>query len=483
MAWDARANNLKRSQHRFVISDCSYTWQGYETLLHKKGISASRIMVDFDEATEEEVKAVYGEAEGHVSVFMKGDLCAILGSLKKLTSVLNARSAKVAVTVYCPLPANWLYRMMFSLVRDKNKLRNIRIVHLSRSCQDILNDRFPKLDETAYLEKQSTDCFTKGLTQRELDAVLAYYRGISVKIQAEVSGLAIKTLYTHRKEGLRKLQLINTLLKQGAVFRGAFGAINDYGDNKSSDFGENFARALLTKEIYPVYQIITNGEKKGIGFEILLRWNRNGVILKPADFLANLHDKNIWLQLTALVIDAAVRGVNKYNGKYYFAINIPPELASGHALPGMAKKAVEMLRSALWAKNLVFEFAETIDVTQDKTIPDTMQRLRKTGCRLFLDDCFSSDHVMFPVRQIRFDGLKLDKDIVDKFAANDSDYNLIKAMQFYSDMTGGACVAEGVDSEEKFKKLTALGIKSFQGYYLSRAVKEEDLDFMVRKFS
>ena len=194
-------------------------------------------------------------------------------------------------------------------------------------------------------------------------------------------------------------------------------------------------------------------------------------------------DIEIWLKITALVIHAAVSGINKYNGKYYFSVNIPPQLASGNALPGMAKKATEMLFRPQWADKLVFEFAETIDVTKDTAIPETMRKLRNTGCRLFLDDCFSNHHTMFPVRHIHFDGLKLDRDIVEQFVANDNDYNLIKAIQIYSDMTGSEYVAEGVDSEEKFEKLIALGVKNFQGYYLSRAVREDELDRMVRLFS
>lgn len=483
MASEPRANFLKRFQNRYVISACSYTWQGYEMLLNHTGIIASRIMVDRDEASQDEVNAVYASAGATVSVFLKGDICDILGSLKKLIVLLNAKPGKVTVLIYSQLPANWLYRTLFSLIRDKNKLRDVRVANLSHACQDIVMAVFPQLEEAAFRERQIKDYFTKGLTSRELDSVLAFYRGTSVKDQSKACGLAIKTIYVYRQEGLRKLQLINTFLTRGAQFREAFYATSVHLHSDPPDSGGHFMKALLNKEIFPVYQIITDGEKKGIGFEILLRWNRNGIILKPADFLRNLHDKTVWVQLTALVIDAAVRGVNKYSGKYYFSVNIPPELASGNALPGMAKKAVELLRDVHWAEKLVFEFAETIDVTQDKAIPDTMQRLRNTGCRLFLDDCFSSDHVMFPVRQIPFDGLKLDKDIVDKFAANDSDFSLIKAMQYYSDIAGVACVAEGVDSEEKFNTLSAAGIKSFQGYYLARAVKEEDLDFLVRKFS
>ncbi|MGC8401365.1 EAL domain-containing protein [Enterobacter mori] len=235
--------------------------------------------------------------------------------------------------------------------------------------------------------------------------------------------------------------------------------------------------------MFPAYQIITDRDKKGVGFEILIRWNKNGKIVKPASFLNDISHHEIWLKITALVIHAAVCGINKYNGKFYFSVNIPPRLASGNALPDMARKATGMLLKPQWAEKLVFEFAESIDVMKDSRIPETMRLLRNTGCRLFLDDCFSNHHTLFPVRQVHFDGLKLDRDIVEHFVANDNDYHLIKAIQIYSDMTGTDCIAEGVDSEEKFEKLVELGVKSFQGYYLSRAVKEEELDRMVRMFS
>lgn len=90
---------------------------------------------------------------------------------------------------------------------------------------------------------------------------------------------------------------------------------------------------------------------------------------------------------------------------------------------------------------------------------------------------------MFLVRQVYFDGLKFDWDIVGKFVVNDNDYKFIKVIQIYSDMIGSECIVEGVDSEEKFEKLVVLGVKSFQGYYFFYVVKEEELDCMVRLFS
>lgn len=120
----------------------------------------------------------------------------------------------------------------------------------------------------------------------------------------------------------------------------------------------------------------------------------------------------------------------------------------------MAKKAVEMLLKPQWAGKLVFELAETIDVTKDPNIPVTLQRLRAEGCRLFLDDCFSRNYAMLPIRQINVDGLKLDRDIVEHFVANDNDNSIIKAIQIYSDMTGRNALRKASIAKKNLKNLS-----------------------------
>lgn len=487
MAQNMYHENTACHEQEFVISTCGFTFQGYSLFLKEQGIGASRIQFDADDVRQQDVKNMLLNHDAIISVFLGRDIVNLLESLKKLASVLNALPVIKRVTLYGTIPDSWLQQTLGSLLNSKSKLSRIRIASLSDITECVKNNpkavkncaRLLREGNLAYSYKDSL----KGLTKREVDVLLNFYRGMSVKEQCKIMGLSDKTIYTHRKEGIRKLHHIRLWLNDPNAFKmECAGGRKIEKEALTSREAEVF-NALLKREIFPAYQIITDRYKKGVGFEILLRWNQNGKILKPTAFLCDISNVEIWLKITALVIHAAVSGINKYNGKYYFSVNIPPPLATGNALPGMAKKATEMLLNPQWSEKLVFEFAETIDVTKDHTIPETMQRLRNTGCRLFLDDCFSSHHTLFPVRHVHFDGLKLDRDIVDNFVANDNDYNLIKAIQFYSDMTGSDCIAEGVDSEEKFDKLVALGVKSFQGYYLSKAVKEEELDRMVRLFS
>lgn len=474
-------------EQSFVISACGFTFQGYSLMLNKYGIQASHIHFNGDEVSPQDVENILVNHNARIVVFLGKGIINLLESLKRLASVLNALPVIRRVTLYGDIPDGWLYRTLGSLLNNTHQLSLIRIASISDiiSCLDTHHNGF--MDRSRLLRDYnkaiSAQENLKWLTRREIDVLLHFYRGMSVKQLCDKMALSNKTVYTHRKEGVLKLHLIKRWLHDPHNFK-AEGSIKRQTQNAGfTDKEVEIFKALHNKEIFPAYQIITDRDKKGVGFEILIRWNKNGKIVKPASFLTDICNYEIWLKMTALVIHAAVSGINKYNGKYYFSVNIPPRLASGNALPDMARKAISMLLKPQWAEKLVFEFAEDIDVTKDKRIPETMRHLRNTGCRLFLDDCFSNHQTMFPVRQVHFDGLKLDRDIVEHFVANDNDYNLIKAIQIYSDMTGTDCIAEGVDSEEKFEKLAAMGIKNFQGYYLSRAVKEEELDRMVRMFS
>lgn len=410
-------------EHKFVISTCGFTFQGYRLILNQYGIQASHIHFDGDEASQQDLENILINQSAHIVVFLGKGIVSLLESLKRLASVLNALPVIRRVTLYGDIPDGWLYRTLGTLLNNSYQLSLIRIARVSdvvtgsQTHHHVFKDRSYLLRDR-YKDNSSQDN-VKWLTKREIDVLLNFYRGISVKEMCDEMGLSNKTVYTHRKEGVLKLRLIKRWLHDSHNFNTERSIKRRSQNTEFTDKEAEIFNALYKKEIFPAYQIITDRDKKGVGFEILIRWNKNGKIVKPASFLTDISNHEIWLKITALVIHAAVSGINKYNGKYYFSVNIPPRLASGNALPDMAKKAIDMLLKPQWAEKLVFEFAEDIDVTKDKRIPETMRHLRNTGCRLFLDDCFSNHQTMFPVRQVHFDGLKLDRDIVEHFVAND----------------------------------------------------------------
>lgn len=144
----------------------------------------------------------------------------------------------------------------------------------------------------------------------------------------------------------------------------------------------------------------------------------------------------------------------------------------------MLKTAKQQLYPPQRTDRLVLEFAETIEFSKREKIAANVDELKRLGFRIMLDDCFSQGSVMFPVRQIQFSEYKLDRCIINDMQRDPHALALIKSLNYYCTLTGSRCVAEGVDSAEKFALLKALGIDRFQGYLISPPVGGE----MVEKF-
>lgn len=90
---------------------------------------------------------------------------------------------------------------------------------------------------------------------------------------------------------------------------------------------------------------------------------------------------------------------------------------------------------------------------------------------------------MFPVRTMRFCAYKLDMSIVNDMQHDPHALALIRSLIFYCQLTGSRCIAEGVDSMEKFNKLQALGVDRFQGNYLSAPVGRENVAELLQPLS
>lgn len=482
MDWINQAVARKRDKKIYVISACSFAYKGLASLLARQNIQIFRIAVDVDNCPEKEKERLCVENDSRIDVLLSEEIKATLTAIKKLAEILNYFPTPVPVIIYCRLPSSWLFRMLNTLITDKRKLSTIRLANASLACHALMNSKLPLLETAGRREESLSGYSYKGLTARELDAVLSFYMGCSVKFQSDMTGLSGKTIYNHRQIGLRKLQFIQGVLHGGIKKRMPYQDVESPFSDAVHSKVKREAAAIEAKQIFPVFQVVVTREKKIFGFEILLKCRQKGYIQKSRVFSYLLKNRKICLELTALVINTAVRCINKYNGKYSFSVNIPPKLASDEALTRMAKKAVQLLNDPLWAKKLIFEFSETIDVVSDKKVPETMTRLREIGCKLFLDDCFSDGRVMFPVRQIQFDGIKLDRDLVEKSVSSEIDRRLLKTILYYCEMTGSVCAAEGVDSEQKFTSLVDVGIRQFQGCYLSEPTSEAGIDGIVCKF-
>ncbi|QZY80900.1 EAL domain-containing protein [Klebsiella sp. CTHL.F3a] len=326
-------------------------------------------------------------------------------------------------------------------------------------------------------EKSGID--TPALTLREAEALIDYFSLPGSTLVPRNSQVAPKTLYNQRKSGLKKMvensaELARRLSGASRRWKAAIAP-----DELSSGEKE-FIAGIEMQEVYPVFQPIVDTSRQICGVEILTRWCQKGKNIPPETFIPELKSESVLLLLTAMGLKNAIDGINRYDGKVFFSVNIHSKLAGCSGLIRMCAEACRQIKNMQWRNRLVLEYSEKSDFHKSHDIIDVLESISTLGVTLYLDDCFSEGSVFFPVRKYSFDGYKLDKSIVDNILTSKEDMALITSLAGYCSMTGRHCIAEGVEDMFTFEKLKKLGIELFQGYLFYKPVSITDLTSLIQ---
>ncbi|WP_367300379.1 EAL domain-containing protein [Hafnia alvei] len=227
-------------------------------------------------------------------------------------------------------------------------------------------------------------------------------------------------------------------------------------------------KALADGAIFPFYQPVVNRDKHILGYELLMRWQIGDDILSPAAFMANFHSSRLWQQLTEMMVHSAINTILHFRGSITFAVNLPDCLLYEDWIEHIMGKARYRLVDKALMSRLVFEISEQSILTDLSEGARAIALLRENGCRVYLDDCFGETSVIFPVKNIPLDGFKIDKSIADTFQNNTYHEHLIRSLIYFCCLNQTICIAEGVDVQDKFEALAALGINAFQGYLIGK---------------
>lgn len=418
-----------------------------------------------------------------VVVYLPDDPYWLLLTLQHAASLLRQMRRPMSMLILSRLSASWLWPTLQKLTKNPQALACVRMSSSDLPCAQLAAllrggcTSSPRLALQAQRERQSGFPHYEGLTPKEVLALVDLFHGDSIRQQSQTRQRSHKTLYCQRMSGLRKMA-------------GPFPSLTAHLPHARqmpqtetlSAFEREFMQAIHSRQWYTVFQPIVNQHLRLQGFELLARWYRDGHILTPGKFLPPIRSHYAWLLLTASTIQQAVRQINACEGRYYFSVNIPPCLANHHALVPMMDAARRQLHDPAWTPQLVLECAETTDLRPDEQRATSLLRLQSQGFRIMLDDCFSHNSVILPVRTLRFSDYKLDKSIVDDCQHDAHARALVKSLVYFAELTGSGCIAEGVDSEKKLEMLRGMGVTGYQGYFISLPVTERELGGVMGRY-
>jgi diguanylate cyclase (GGDEF)-like protein/PAS domain S-box-containing protein len=243
-------------------------------------------------------------------------------------------------------------------------------------------------------------------------------------------------------------------------------------------------RALDERQLVLYYQpkaVLADGEVHAV--EALLRWNHpvRGLVA-PDEFIPTAQRTGLIKPLTLYVIDEALRQCRSWQDdglRLAIAVNLSARNLLEADFPTQVARLLEC-----WNVEpglLDFEITESAmlaDPTRTKLILDELSVM---GIRLSIDDFGTGYSSLAYLKRLPVSEIKVDRSFVMNMDEDEDDATIVRSTIELGRNLGLDVVAEGVESEQVWKRLKALGCTVAQGYYLSRPVPAPELQEWVRQ--
>jgi predicted signal transduction protein with EAL and GGDEF domain len=219
-----------------------------------------------------------------------------------------------------------------------------------------------------------------------------------------------------------------------------------------------------------VYQPISDlatGELRAL--EALARWDHPELgHISPAEFIPAAEQINVIKELSDTLLAQAAAEAGRWAETVRLSFNLS---AVQLCTEGSAKRILAILALVgMDPRRLQVEVTETALLVDFSVARENLQALRTAGARIVLDD-FGAGHASISyLREMQFDGIKLDGSLIVQATESLRSRRLLKGVVELCTSLGLPCVAEHIETEEQRALLREFGCRDGQGYLLSRPV-------------
>lgn len=237
---------------------------------------------------------------------------------------------------------------------------------------------------------------------------------------------------------------------------------------------EALRRPGVEEEMRLVFQPICDlksGELRA--FEALARWEHSEIgPVSPAEFIPIAEHINVIGPITEALLRRAANEARHWAAAIKLSFNVS---AVQLCARGSSKRLLAILQEAgLHPSQLRVELTETALLADYEVARANLSELRTAGARILLDD-FGAGHASVSyLREMRFDGLKLDGSLLSRVSESLRSQQLLSGVLGLSQSMGLSTIAEHIETQEQLDLLRRLGCVEGQGYFISRPLSPEE---------
>jgi diguanylate cyclase (GGDEF)-like protein len=244
-------------------------------------------------------------------------------------------------------------------------------------------------------------------------------------------------------------------------------------------------QALERNELRLHYQPMLDVTSRNVvGFEALMRWQRNGELVAPAQFIPLAEQAGLIVPLTDWVVGEALRQSAEWASVGHsqrISINVGAKAvgASSHLETVIARAAAE---HGVLASQLTVEVTETDVMTDPALASRTLAGIKNLGVRVAIDDFGTGYSSLGYLNRLPLDEVKIDRSFISRLLRDPQTSAIVRAAIDLSHALGLDAVAEGVEDAATMERLTLLGCDRVQGYFIARPMPADAVLPWLQRF-
>lgn len=251
----------------------------------------------------------------------------------------------------------------------------------------------------------------------------------------------------------------------------------------SIELENKLKKAVYNKDFYMYYQPqYYTGNRRLRGVEALIRWkDEESHMISPATFIPVAEKNGSIISIGNWVVEESVKQYALWRKQFGFpfimSINIS---ALQYKKDNFVDSIVEVLNKYKVRPNEIeLEITESVLIDDFKAVSERLKVLRDYGIRISLDDFGTGFSSLSYLKKLPIDTLKIDKSFIDTVMTDsatrvitESIINMVKSLGFES-------IAEGVEEEQQYKYLHAIGCDVIQGYLFSKPLSPKEFETVL----
>lgn len=246
-----------------------------------------------------------------------------------------------------------------------------------------------------------------------------------------------------------------------------------------------FDKAIENREFIVYYQPkVEVCEKKIIGAEALVRWNRQGEIVNPIKFIPTLEKEGKVCALDFYVLEEVCRMLKKWQECGREPVCISSNFSRKHLDdPNFVKKVTEIVdKYGVGHEYIEIELTESEEFSDYGAMSMYVDEFRSKGFKTSIDDFGTGYSTLKMLQRTSLDIVKIDRSFIplsEDYPEKEKALYILRDMVRMTSDLGMKVIAEGVEDSVQLGYLKEMNCDYVQGYVFDKPLPESEFEKRV----